>query len=164
MSSFSARLKIVPRAAWITGCILSVVLILPLAIGPMRFDSEMRAWPPIAKAGILIAPPILIMAYSLLAGFIYADAKRRRMRHVMWAWLALVPYFVGVILYFILRDPLPTPCLQCGRDVPRDYAFCPGCGASIHPKCSQCGQSLERTWSNCPHCGAAISPTSANAA
>ena len=45
-------------------------------------------------------------------GFIYADAKRRRMRHVMWAWLALVPYFIGVILYFILRDPLPTPCHQ----------------------------------------------------
>lgn len=164
MSSFSARLKIIPRAAWITGGILSVALTLPLAIGPLRFDSEMRAWPAIAKAGILIAPPILILAYSLLVGFIYADAKRRRMRHVMWAWLALVPYFVGVILYFILRDPLPTPCPKCGMEVPREFGFCPGCGASIHPKCKQCGKAMERGWSNCPQCGAAVSPSSATAA
>ena len=156
MSTFVARLKTIPLAAWIAGSALSIAVILPLMIWPLRLDSEMRAWPDIAKAGILIAPVVVIMAYSLLVGFIYADAKRRRMRHVMWAWLALVPYFVGVILYFILRDPLPSPCPQCSLEVPRDYAFCPGCGASIHPKCSQCGKALERAWSNCPHCGVAV--------
>jgi len=67
--------------------------------------------------------------------------------------MALVPYFVGVILYFILRDPLPTPCHRCGMEVPQAFAFCPGCGASIHPICSQCGKSLQPEWSNCPHCG-----------
>jgi predicted amidophosphoribosyltransferase len=97
--------------------------------------------------------PIVVIAYSMLVGFIYADAKRRRMRHVMWAWLALVPYFVGVILYFILRDPLPANCPQCGTDVPQAFAFCPGCGASVHPVCPQCGKSLQREWMNCPHCG-----------
>ena len=153
MNSFWAKLRLIPRPAWITGCSLAVVLTLPLVIGPMQFDREMREWPLLAKVGLVSVLPVVILAYSALVGFIYADAKRRRMRHVMWAWLALVPYFVGVILYFILRDSLPTPCPHCGLDVPQAFAFCPGCGAPIHPICSHCGKSLRPEWSNCPHCG-----------
>jgi hypothetical protein len=119
----------------------------------------MRAWPLAAKLGMISIVPVFILAYSALVGFIYVDAKRRRMRHVMWAWLALVPYFVGVILYFILRDPLPAPCPHCGTDVPQAFAFCPGCGASIHPTCSQCGKSLQKEWVNCPYCGTRVSPS-----
>jgi RNA polymerase subunit RPABC4/transcription elongation factor Spt4 len=161
MSSFWARLQLIPGAAWITGCLLPVVLVLPLALGPMRMDPEMREWPLLAKVGMLAIIPAFILGYSALVGFIYADAKRRRMRHVMWAWLALVPYFVGVILYFILRDPLPAPCHRCGMEVPQTFAFCPGCGASIHPICSQCGKSLQPEWSNCPHCGTQLAAPSA---
>jgi hypothetical protein len=153
MSTFGERLRVIPRPAWFAGCLLSVGIVLPLVIGPMRFDDEMRSWPLIAKAGLLAVVPCFILTYSLLVGFVYADAKRRRMRHVMWAWLALVPYFVGVILYFILRDPLPTPCARCGTEVPQAFAFCPGCGAAVHPTCTQCGKPLQPEWSNCPHCG-----------
>jgi DNA-directed RNA polymerase subunit RPC12/RpoP len=74
----------------------------------------------------------------------------------MWAWLSVVPYFVGVILYFILRDPLPTPCPRCRTEVPQAFAFCPACGTSVHPICAQCGQSLQPEWVNCPHCGGRI--------
>jgi RNA polymerase subunit RPABC4/transcription elongation factor Spt4 len=122
----------------------------------MRYDHEMRTWPLAARLGMISIIPVFILAYSALVGFIYADAKRRRMRHVMWAWLALVPYFVGVILYFILRDPLPLPCSSCGMEVPQAFAFCPGCGASIHPTCSQCGKSLQKGWANCPYCGTRV--------
>jgi hypothetical protein len=125
----------------------------------MRYDPEMQAWPLAAKIGLISIVPVFILAYSALVGFIYADAKRRRMRHVMWAWLALVPYFVGVILYFILRDPLPVPCPNCGTDVPQAFAFCPGCGASVHPTCSQCGKPLQMEWVNCPHCGTRVAPS-----
>jgi len=161
MNAFIARLRIIPRPAWITGILLSIALTLPLALGPMQFDSEMRAFPLIAKVGMLSAVPAITLTYSLLVGFVYADAKRRRMRHVMWAWLALVPYFIGVILYFILRDPLPTPCSRCGMEVPQTFAYCMGCGASVHPICSQCGKALQTTWSNCPHCGAAAATAAA---
>ncbi|MFH1573070.1 MAG: zinc ribbon domain-containing protein [Acidobacteriota bacterium] len=154
MSSFKETLRTIPRSAWTVGVLLSLLLVLPLLLGPMRFDSEMLSWPTEAKVGLISGVPVLIVGYSLLVGFIYADAKRRRMRHVMWAWLALVPYFVGVILYFILRDPLPTPCPRCGTHVPRAFAFCQGCGAAVHPTCPQCGKQLESEWQNCPHCGA----------
>jgi hypothetical protein len=127
----------------------------------MRFDREMRAWPLVAKVGLIAVVPFFIVCYSALVGFIYADAKRRRMCHVMWAWLALVPYFIGVILYFILRDPLPTPCPQCKTDVSQAFAFCPGCGASVHPVCIKCGKSLRLEWSNCPHCGTRIAANDA---
>lgn len=158
MNSFEERIGIIPWPAWTVGLVLSTLIVVPLALGPMQFDHEMREWPTIAKVGLLSVPPIFIIAYSGLVGFIYADAKRRRMRHVMWAWLALVPYFVGVILYFILRDPMPTPCLNCGTEVPRAFAFCQGCGAAVHATCPQCGKSVEREWLNCPHCGTRLAP------
>jgi len=153
MNSFWASVRIIPKPAWLVAGLLSVLIVLPLLLGPMRYDDEIRGWPLIGRVGLIAVVPIVVIAYSMLVGFIYADAKRRRMRHVMWAWLALVPYFVGVILYFILRDPLPASCPQCGTDVPQAFAFCPGCGASVHPVCPQCGKSLQREWMNCPHCG-----------
>jgi len=153
MNSFWASVRIIPKPAWLVAGLLTVLIVLPLLLGPMRYDDEIRGWPLIGRVGLIAVVPIVVIAYSMLVGFIYADAKRRRMRHVMWAWLALVPYFVGVILYFILRDPLPASCPQCGTDVPQAFAFCPGCGASVHPVCPQCGKSLQREWMNCPHCG-----------
>ncbi len=156
MSSFGARLRMIPGAAWITGILLSVILILPIVLGPMRLDSGMASWPSLAKVALVALVPLFILINSALIGFIYADARRRRMRHVMWAWLALVPYFIGVILYFILRDPLPTPCRRCGTEVPQAFAYCPGCGASIHSTCAQCGKPLQQEWANCPHCGMRI--------
>jgi hypothetical protein len=160
MNTFGERLKSIPSPAWVVGFVLAVPVTLGLALGPMRLEPEMRSWPTIAKAGMLALPATFLFTYSLLVGFIYADAKRRRMRHVMWAWLAVVPYFVGVILYFILRDPLPTPCPRCRTDVPQAFAFCPGCGMSVHPTCAQCGKSLQPEWMNCPHCGSRILPSS----
>jgi hypothetical protein len=153
MNSFWANIRIIPRPAWLVAGLLIVLMVMPLVLGPMRYDHEMQNWPLIAKVGLIAVVPVFVITYSMLVGFIYADAKRRRMRHVLWAWLALVPYFIGVILYFILRDPLPASCAQCGTDVPQAFAFCPGCGASVHPVCSQCGKSLQREWLNCPHCG-----------
>jgi hypothetical protein len=153
MRSFGARLRLIPGAALITGILMSVMLILPIVLGPMRLDPEMVRWPPIAKVALITFAPLSILIYAGLVGFIYADAKRRRMRHVLWAWLAVVPYFIGVILYFILRAPLPTPCRNCGTEVPQAFAFCPGSGASIHPICAQCGKPLQQGWTNCPHCG-----------
>jgi hypothetical protein len=161
MSTFGERLKTVPATAWVTGILLSVLMVLPIILVPMRADPEMREWPAIQKVALLSIVPIFLMVCAGLVGFIYADARRRRMRHVLWAWLAVVPYFIGVILYFILRDPLPTPCPTCRTEVPRAFAFCPGCGASIHPVCTQCGKALQREWLNCPHCGLRITPQNA---
>lgn len=161
MSTFGERLKTVPVQAWIVGFLFTLITAPLLLAFPLRYDAILHHWPLPGKIVLAVAPGLLVTAYAALIGFIYADAKRRRMRHVLWAWLALVPYFIGVILYFILREPLPTPCPQCGTGVPRTFAYCPGCGTSVHPVCARCGKGLQYDWLNCPHCGQRIAPPTA---
>ena len=61
-----------------------------------------------------------------LLGYVYGDARRRGMRYVMWTLLAFfIPNGIGVILYFILRDPMPTYCSKCGASAKAAHAFCP---------------------------------------
>ena len=76
------------------------------------------------------------------------------MRYVMWTLLAIfVPDFIGIILYFILRDSLPGDCPSCHKSVLAKFVFCPYCGASVRPVCPQCGKNIEPGWANCGHCG-----------
>jgi hypothetical protein len=68
-------------------------------------------------------------AYVLLAGYVYADARRRGMSPVAWtALVVLVPNALGFVFYFVLRKPLVHPCPRCHSDVAQDAAFCPRCG------------------------------------
>lgn len=96
--------------------------------------------------------------YILLMGYIYGDARRRRMRHIVWTLLAIfIPNLIGVILYFILRDPLPVFCPRCGASVKSAFTFCPQCATALRPVCAQCGRAVEWNWAHCPSCGAATS-------
>jgi hypothetical protein len=97
----------------------------------------------------------------MLIGFVYGDSKQRGMRHVMWTLLAIfLPDAIGIILYFILRDKLPTTCPHCGTKVVAKFAFCPNCGTSVKPTCPHCGQAVEVVWTNCAYCGTKLpSPT-----
>jgi RNA polymerase subunit RPABC4/transcription elongation factor Spt4 len=90
------------------------------------------------------------------------DAKRRGMRYVMWTLLAIfIPDAIGIILYFILRDPLPKPCTGCGAAVKPGFTYCPKCGTEVRPACSSCGKAIEPDWLNCAYCGKkiAVAPT-----
>jgi len=73
---------------------------------------------------------------------------------VMWTLLAMfIPNAIGIILYFILRDPLMKPCPGCAQIVRPGFTFCPHCGTSLQPTCSNCGKGVEIGWANCPQCG-----------
>jgi hypothetical protein len=81
---------------------------------------------------------VFTSAFFLALGYIYGDAKRRRMP--AWAWViaaSLIPNLIGFILYFVFRGPLLAPCRSCGTPVRGEEAFCSHCG------CSQ-GSSIER--------------------
>jgi Double zinc ribbon len=119
-------------------------------------DPKISRWPEIAKDILSFAFPLFLSAWLLLIGYIYGDAKRRGMRYVMWTVLAIfIPDAIGIILYFILRDPMPNPCPSCGADVKSTFTFCPNCSAPLRPTCPQCGRPMERGWKHCPNCGAA---------
>jgi RNA polymerase subunit RPABC4/transcription elongation factor Spt4 len=122
----------------------------------MAHDPKMAHWPEIAKLAFSIAVPLVCAAWILLLGYIYGDAKRRNMRYVMWTLLAIfIPDAIGIILYFVLRDPLPAQCPGCGTLVNSKFTFCPNCSAPLRPTCTQCGRPVERGWKHCPNCGAA---------
>jgi hypothetical protein len=157
MSRFRDELRVIPRTAWFLALVVylcSATLIFEFGI--LR-DPEFRNWPLLGKVAFAYGLFLLVLALILLVGYVYADAKRRRMRYVMWTWLALlIPDGIGIILYFILRDPLPLPCPSCRADVPAKFTFCPHCGAALKPTCPQCGKAVEPGWANCPNCGAKL--------
>ena len=100
---------------------------------------------------------LVLVAWVVLIGYIYGDAKRRQMRHVMWTLLAIfVPHAIGMIFYFILRDPPPKTCPGCGHVEKARFPFCPHCGTLMQPTCPECDKPVESTWANCASCGQRI--------
>jgi RNA polymerase subunit RPABC4/transcription elongation factor Spt4 len=97
----------------------------------------------------------------LLIGYVNADARRRGMRYVMWTLLAIfIPNAIGIIVYFILREPILRPCPNCSQIVKPGYAFCPHCGCNLAPACPNCRRAVEPGWKNCAACGASLSGVS----
>jgi len=157
MSRFTDGLKVIPRTAWVIASVCyvgSAILALTVMIPS---DKEMKYWPFAGKLAFAFGVFIFVYAWILLNGYVYADAKRRGMRYAMWTWLAaLIPNAIGIILYFILRDPLPRPCPGCSTPVKSGFVFCPYCGTAMKPTCPNCGRAVEHGWANCPECGSKL--------
>jgi len=109
---------------------------------------------PVLRAPIGMFIAALMFTYGFLVSYVYNDAKRRGMRHVLWTLIAtFAPNALGFIAYFILREPLLQPCLSCGATARRDFAFCPQCGSPLPRICPSCRRPVEPVWPHCAHCG-----------
>ena len=156
MSQFPKEMKVIPWAAWVIavgnlgfGALLQMVLI--------PRDPKLAAWPEPVAMCFSIAMAMFLFIYTLLIGYVNGDSRRRGMRYVLWTLLAIfIPNGIGIILYFILRDPLPQVCPKCGVTVRSKGAFCPACGAALRNTCSACHGALEPGWSHCTSCGAEV--------
>jgi biotin transporter BioY len=74
----------------------------------------------------------LLAAVVLLTGYVNRDAKRRGMNVVLWTILVLaIPHAIGFVVYFLVRQPLRTPCPACGAPVPGSVSYCPSCGSKL---------------------------------
>jgi hypothetical protein len=72
---------------------------------------------------------ILIATWLLCLGFVFADARRRAMRAVLWVLVAaLFPHLLGFLLYFVMRQPIASTCTHCGQTLPQHQRFCSWCG------------------------------------
>ncbi len=148
-SGFWAELRVIPVPARIIAILaylaLSVVIIMVI-----NFPN----WNYVQKILFAVFMPLFLSVLVLLIGYVNGDAKRRGMRRVVWTLLAIfVPNALGIILYFLLRDPLPSTCPGCGNRVGGAYSFCPQCGTVLAPACPNCRRAVERTWTNCAFCG-----------
>jgi RNA polymerase subunit RPABC4/transcription elongation factor Spt4 len=155
MSGFREELRVVPRTAWILAWLVYLCLATVLGlVSTVGHDPGLSKMPAVGKVFFAAGIPIFLFILVLLIGYVYADAKRRGMRYVMWTLLAtFIPDAIGVILYFLLRDPLPTSCPRCSTLVKHGFAYCPQCGAPVEIACPQCRRAVERGWQNCAYCG-----------
>lgn len=106
---------------------------------------------------VLIPVAMAVVACIALFVYIYRDAKRRNMNAVLWTLLAIfAPSGIGIILYFLLRDPIPAYCTSCGSAAQPGFAYCPRCGAPLAAACPQCHRVPLPGWSHCAACGAKL--------
>ncbi|MFZ0335503.1 MAG: zinc ribbon domain-containing protein [Candidatus Acidiferrales bacterium] len=157
--SFRKELRVIPRTAWIIAfaCYAGLVILIHFVMYSDKGPQGMATWPLAGQLAFNFLIPVILLIHILLCGYIYGDAKRRGMRYVMWTLLAIfVPDLIGVILYFILRDPVPSECPACHNLVLAKFTFCPQCGASVRPVCPQCGKTLDLGWTNCGYCGTKV--------
>src|SRR5207248_9543214 len=107
-------------------------------------------WRGIGKILFFTGMSLFFSVWMLLIGYIYGDARRRGMRYVMWTLLAIfIPSSVGIILYFIMRDPVLRICPECGASARGGHVFCPSCGKPLAKICPACRRAVDVGWSHC---------------
>jgi hypothetical protein len=156
MNDYRTKPRVIPSVAYVIAGIVSVLGYVVMRFLAIPSSPESAHWPQGGKILLSLLAPVVVAVYVLLIGYIYGDSKRRGMRSWLWVLLAIfIPNAIGIILYFILRDPMPFHCAGCGSLVKSTFTFCPNCSASLRPTCPQCGRGMERGWRHCPNCGAA---------
>jgi len=160
---FRDEFRIVPR--WLK--VLCVILyLLAVAIGvivihvsPESRPSDLRddvATATVAIVGIITAVGFLVSCFLLMLGYVNRDARRRGMNSALWTLLVLVlspgSLFIGFIVYFLFREPMPYPCPRCNHLVGPRFNFCPNCKCDLHPSCPNCKREIAETDKFCPYC------------
>jgi len=149
MTPVPPRTQVIPFGGWITSGVIFVLGFMICSAAMIRSHA-----PGFAKIVAPILVPALLAGYTLLIGYVYGDARRRGMRYVLWTLLAIFLFNgIGIILYFILREPLMVYCSRCGAGVHPSHAFCPKCGGGVQPSCQQCHRTIQPGWTHCAWCG-----------
>jgi RNA polymerase subunit RPABC4/transcription elongation factor Spt4 len=168
-SRFRDELRIIPK--WLVwGCLslYIVALVIGMAVNLHGFqtggqifpgDDSLRSEPVLsflALAGVITAVALVFSSMLFMLGYVYRDAKRRGMHPVLWTLLVLIlsgGYFlIGLIIYLLVREPLPYTCPQCAATVNARFNFCPNCKYNLHPACPQCQREVSDDDKFCPYC------------
>jgi hypothetical protein len=128
--------------------------------GNEMFPPELRYSPALASlalAGIVTGASLSFAILIFLIAYVNRDASRRGMSAALWTILVIILLpawgFLGFVIYFLMREPLPYPCPQCGNTVGARFNFCPNCKCNLHPSCPQCKREVVETDKFCPYCG-----------
>jgi RsiW-degrading membrane proteinase PrsW (M82 family) len=128
-------LNIVPKtvqlwASILVGCALVVGLVVAYTTADQ--GDMLRIMSAYGSAALVLG--LLVAIWLLCLGFVYADARRREMRPVLWVLVAaLFPHLLGFLLYFVMRHPIAAACTHCGMTVPDQQRFCSWCGTAQFP-------------------------------
>jgi hypothetical protein len=167
-SRFTQELKIIPKwLVWTSIALWVLALIIGVAVnlhdfktgGPVFPDDSLRG-DPVSSCAALIAAftgiAIVVAAFLFMLGYVYRDAKRRDMNPVLWMLLVMILspayVFIGLIIYLLVREPLPYTCPQCAATVTARFNFCPSCKYNLRPACPQCQREVADNDRFCPYC------------
>jgi hypothetical protein len=156
MKDFWDELRIIPLMAWPVALLLTIAVFALFFLMPQRVAPMSRG-----EIALFIWGALIFFCYVMLIVYINVDARRRGMRHVMWTLLTIfIPYFIGAILYFVLREPLMISCPKCGLRCKSVFVFCPECGAGLSPSCPACKRPVIPNWHLCAYCGTVLNQES----
>jgi Double zinc ribbon len=170
---FRDELRIIPRwLIWTCVALWLIALVIGISVNVynMQHNSQHQNYfPPdpewlshqvaacFALAGVITVVAFFFACFLFMLGYVYKDAQRRAMHPVLWTLLVLIlsPAYgiIGLIIYLLVREPLPFPCPQCATAVSARYNFCPNCKYNLHPSCPQCRREISDTDKFCPQCG-----------
>ena len=156
MTRFSDEVRRIPLVAWLIAVLIWAGLFCLLLFVAIPGDPQLQHWPTAGQIAFAIWPGLLVAPYALLIGYINQDAGRRGMHRGLWTFVAFLPNYIGVILYFVMRAPLLAPCPKCGAQTRAGFAFCPQCGTQITSACSSFKRTVEPGWNRCAYCGNAL--------
>jgi RNA polymerase subunit RPABC4/transcription elongation factor Spt4 len=150
----SAEIRIVPTWAWILAAVAFAAAQIFFNFALPRHVHAPPAW---ARPLLGLLAGVGAGCYLLLIGYINRDAKRRGMSPVLWTIVAiLIPNLLGILLYFVLRQPVRSACPQCGSAVQPGFNFCPRCSYKLSPSCPQCQRLVGINDVFCPYCGTSL--------
>jgi hypothetical protein len=170
---FRDELRIIPK--WLIVMVIFFFVIAQAAFFIANFyahalstpEGEMFPFPNnpalsvLSVAGIVTAASIPLAAMLLGFGYVNRDAKRRGMNSALWTILVVVlsqSLALGFLIYFIMREPLPYDCPQCGATVAARFNFCPNCKCNLQPTCPQCKREVGEMDKFCPYCACELTP------
>jgi len=166
---FREELRIIPR--WLkTLCLILYLLALGIGVAVVNIDPSARfmelrdnaAASTLAIIGIVTAMAAPTAAFLLMLGYVYRDARRRNMHAPLWTLLVFIlapsSLMIGLIIYLLVREPLPYACPRCGYLVGPRFNFCSNCKCNLHPSCPNCKQEIAETDKFCPNCAFELSP------
>src|SRR5215471_6213777 len=173
-STFREELRILPKwLVWVCVVKTTLAIIIGVAInlhnfktgGPIFPDESLRNDPGASSAalfGVILAAAFVISIFILTLGYVYRDAKRRGMNGALWMLLVLILspayLFIGLIIYLLIREPLPFTCPQCSATISARFNFCPNCKYNLHPSCPQCQREISDSDKFCPYCATQLKP------
>jgi Double zinc ribbon len=150
----AAEIKIVPSWAWVLAGIAFVGSQVAFHIVLAHQPDAPPIW---ARPLLGLLVGLLLGCFVLFIGYINRDAKRRGMSPVLWTIVAvLIPNALGILLYFVLRQPLRSACPQCGNTVETGFSFCPRCSYKLSPSCPQCQRVVGIHDAYCAYCGTSL--------
>jgi quinol-cytochrome oxidoreductase complex cytochrome b subunit len=167
---FWSELRIIPRWVFVLVALLYAIALgiaIPVNLaqrhnpyGNDMFPPELRDNPVLASfafAGMITLVSVFMASLIFMIAYVNRDASRRGMNSALWTILVIifVPTWglIGLIIYLLMREPLPYPCPECATTVTARFNFCPNCKCNLHPSCPQCKREVGELDKFCPSCG-----------